>query len=90
MVSGIPPHMRKEILNGHARTLNGSLPDVKIECVPEETSPLSPNGLLDPESTEKKSFSHADIQFLAVAPKKRKGQKVYQIAQKYVNNTIRP
>ena len=76
MVSGIPPHMRREIMNGHARTLNGSLPDVKIQCVPETdvTSPLSPNGLLDVEGTEKKSFSHADIQFLAVAPKRRKGK----------------
>ena len=74
LLSGIPPHMRREIMNGHARTLNGSLPDVKVQCVPEEETPLAPAGLLNPEDTEKKSFSHADIQFLAVAPKRKKGQ----------------
>ena len=66
--------MRREIMNGQARTLNGSLPDVKIQCVPKEQTPLAPAGLLNPDDTEKKSFSHADIQFLAVAPKKKKGK----------------
>ena len=74
LLSGIPPHMCREIMNGHAQTLNGSLPDVKVQCVLEEETPLTPAGLLNPEDTKKKSFSHADIQFLAVTPKRKKGQ----------------
>ncbi len=75
MLSSIPPHMRKEILNGQVRSMNNSLPDVKMQCAKEESVPLAgTEGMLQPEEGDKKSYSHADIQFLSVAPRRKKSE----------------
>lgn len=71
VLSGLPPHMRKEMLNGHVRQMNNSLPDVKTQCHSEETQPLA-NGLLEAEAGGGKSLSHCDINFLAVRPRRRR------------------